>query len=201
LNEASKGKRARSAEYRAIYPSHRLADLAPSMLPFVKLEIGQARVVPNLTRALSSFIHDHLEGHGQLGDFLDNRPHAVKCVHPLVTLLEKLDAMARRYCREPLQPSSFVRHYEDVAQIIDAASTLPACGMELAALVSEMIATGDLTRSPSPDEPALRLSDPVKREAIQRAYAEIAPMFWGPRMGLDDARASIMRWLEGLKGG
>jgi hypothetical protein len=48
---------------------------------------------------MTSFVHEHLDREGQLGDFDDNRPRAVRCVHPLVTLLEKLDALMRRLPR------------------------------------------------------------------------------------------------------
>jgi hypothetical protein len=62
---------------------------------------------------LTSFVHDYLDRQGLAGDYLDNRPRAVRCVHPLVTLFEKVDAVARRYGREVIEADSFVRHYED----------------------------------------------------------------------------------------
>lgn len=50
----------------------------------------------------------------------DNRPTAIECVHAVVTLIEKLDAITRRYARteETFAPASFARHYEDVAPAI-----------------------------------------------------------------------------------
>jgi len=47
-------------------------------------------------------------------------------VPPLVTLLEKLDALSRRYARETLEPDGFARHYEDAAHIIRSLASLPA---------------------------------------------------------------------------
>ena len=49
---------------------------------------------------MTSFVHEHLETLRQLADYNDSRPRAVRCVHPLVTLLEKLDALMRRLPRE-----------------------------------------------------------------------------------------------------
>ena len=51
---------------------------------------------------------------------VDNRPRAVRCVHPIVTLLEKLDALMRRLPREDAAPATFVRHFEDAARIDEA---------------------------------------------------------------------------------
>ncbi|MBW2262517.1 MAG: hypothetical protein JRG91_11135 [Deltaproteobacteria bacterium] len=44
-------------------------------------------------------------------------------------------------------------------------------------------------------EDALVLASPEKRAAIDRAYAKIAPMYWGPRIPLDDACETIRAWL------
>ena len=54
-------------------------------------------------------MHEKLERQEQLGDFDENRPREVRCVHPLVTLLEKLDAISRRYSREDFRTEEFVR--------------------------------------------------------------------------------------------
>ena len=108
-------KQARDADYLVRYPGALLAELDSAMSPFVRLEVGRARVVPHVQKSLSSFIHTHLEKQGMLGDFKDNRPDTVRCVHPMVTLFEKLDAMSRRYGRKEMEPDSFVRHYEDAA--------------------------------------------------------------------------------------
>ncbi len=189
-------KRARGADYLGHYPGVRLDQLAPAMSPFVRLEVGHARVVPHVEKTLSSFVHDYLDAQGMLGDYEDNRPRAVRCVHPLVTLFEKLDAMARRYARDVIEADTFVRHYEDAAQIIRSADELPVIEMTVAELAQDMVAKKDMRALPSPDEPALRLDDPDKRDAIERAYAKIAPMFWGPRIPLEEACATIRSWLR-----
>ncbi len=193
-------KRVRGAEYLAHYPGVRLGELAPAMSPFVRLEVGHARVVPHVERMLSSFVHDYLDAQGMLDEYEDNRPRAVRCVHPLVTLFEKLDAMARRYGRDVIEADTFVRHYEDAARIIRAIDELPAIEMSVAELAQDMVAKKDVRALPSPDEPAIRLDDPDKREAIEKAYTTIAPMFWGPRIPLDEACAVIRSWLQ-LHGG
>jgi hypothetical protein len=151
------------------------------MSPFVRLEVGRARVVPHVQRSLTSFVHAHLEEQGQLADFVDNRPVGVRCVHPMVTLFEKLEAMARRYDRDDMEPDSFVRHYEDAAQIIRAKDQLQDMGMTAAALAGDMLEQRDIAALPRVDEPALILDNPQKRAAIDNAYAKIAPMYWGAK--------------------
>ena len=188
-------KRARSADYLGHYPGVRLNQLAPALSPFVRLEVGHARVVPRVKKMLSSFVHDYVDAQGMLGDYDDNRPRAVRCVHPLVTLFEKLDAIARRYSRDPVEADTFVRHYEDSAQIIRCVDDLPPIKMTVVELAQDMVAKKDMRALPSPDEPALRLDDPDKRAAIERAYTKIAPMFWGHRIPLDEACSVIRSWL------
>ncbi len=191
-------KQARGADYLARYPGALLAEIGPAMSPFVRLEVGRARVVPHVQKSLGSFVHSHLEHQGMLGDYEDNRPVGVRCVHPMVTLFEKLDAMARRYGRDDMEPASFVRHYEDAAQIIRAADRLPDMGMTEAALAQDMLDGKDITALLSPDEPALVLASPEKRAAIDKTYAKIEPMFWGPRISLDEACETIRAWLGKL---
>jgi hypothetical protein len=191
-------KQARAADYLARYPGVLLAELGPAMSPFVRLEVGRARVVPHVERSLTSFVHAHLEEQRLLAGFVDNRPVGVRCVHPMVTLFEKLDAMARRYNRDDMEPDSFVRHYEDAAQIIRAEDRLPEMAMTAAALVDDMLEQKDIAL-PHADEPALLLAVPEKRAAVERAYTKIAPMYWGPRIPLDEACATIRGWLGELR--
>jgi hypothetical protein len=191
--------RARGADYLGYYPGTLLEELPAPMSPFVRLEVGRARVVPYVERRLSSFVHDYLEREGMMGEYEDNRPHAVRCVHPLVTLFEKLDAMARRYARDPVDPDSSVRHYEDAARIVRAIDQLPPMETTVSELALDMVAQRDIRALPSADEPALRLDDPGKRQAVERAYARIAPMFWGPRIPLDEACCEIREWLRQLE--
>jgi hypothetical protein len=192
-------KQARSADYLGHYPGALLDQLVPAMSPFVRLEVGRARVVPHVQESISSFVHAHLDSQGMLGDFDDNRPASVRCVHPLVTLFEKLDAMARRYSRDDMEADSFVRHYEDSAQIIRAEDKLPDMEMTAAALVRDMLDQKDIVALPLPDEAALVRASLGKRAAIDKAYVKVAPMYWGPRIPLDEACETISAWLVKLQ--
>jgi hypothetical protein len=186
----------RSTQLRGQYPGGRLAGLG-GLRPFVLLEVGDARVTPFVRRDMTSFIHEELETQGQLAAFDDNWPRAVRCVHPLVTLIEKLDALRRRVPRGDVAPAAFVRHFEDAAHIVAAEGTLPQLqGYENPrALAEEMLARRQIAAIPAADDAAFN-PDPGERFAeIGRAHAAIAPMFWGPRIGLSEACATIRNWV------
>jgi hypothetical protein len=96
---------------------------------------------------MTSFVHEELKAQSLLTDYDANQPLAVRCVHPLVTLLEKLDAIQKR-ADQGKAAASFVRHYEDAAQIIQAQKALPPLPdyESTAALAAEMVAQKQLRR-------------------------------------------------------
>ena len=190
--------RARNADYLCYYPSVRLVDLPSYISPFVRLEVGHARVIPHVRRSFGSFAHDYLEKNSMLGEYQDNRPYDIRCVHPVVTLIEKLDAISRRYCRDPFEPESFVRHYEDAARIIESLDRIPTIENKIdpQELTRDILENKDIRNAPGPQEPALLLDEKQKRIALEKAYNEIYPMFWGRRMPLSEACSTIRSWLE-----
>ncbi len=187
-------KYARGGDYTGRYPGVFIGDLPTSMAPSVRFEIGRARVVPYVVRPITSFVHEQMIKLGVIDEFVDNRPRAVRCVHPLVTLLEKLDALARRYSRDPVDADRFVRHYEDAARIVREIPRLPPIGLSAHQLATNMVEDGDLTAMPMPDDPSLSLADPARRAVVERAYESIAPMFWGARLTLDETCRILRDW-------
>jgi hypothetical protein len=193
-------KYGRGADYLGRYRGVFVANLPGAVSPSVRFEVGRARVVPFVARPISSFVHDHLVQLGLLGDFTDNRPRAVRCVHPLVTLLEKLDALSRRYSRETIEADTFVRHYEDAARIVRALDRLPPSEIPARTLADDMLSQKDVAALPNAEDPSLVLDDPAKRAAVEQAFARISPMFWGPRIPLDEACQVLRGWVTALPG-
>ena len=161
-----------------------------------------ATVVPSVARPISSFLHEYLATQNAFageGAVIDNRPTAVECVHPVVTLLEKLDAITRRYDRPDarFEPKSFVRHYEDAARIILAleAHALPPVAGGVSHVAAQLLAAGHIRQIVLATHPALLLPDATRREQVERAYATIASMFWGEQMPLAEALSIIVGWL------
>lgn len=195
LDQVLVDKAWRGANLQVLYPGLHLADLGV-MLPFVRLEIGSARVTPFVLRDMTSFVHEKLAAAGQLISFIDNLPRAVRCVHPLVTLLEKLDALHRRFPNEKAEPAAFVRHYEDAARIIGARADLPALdgASDVRALARDMLAQKQIASLPSPSDAAFMPTGEPRWSAIRAAHAAIAPMYWGARIAMDDACAAVREW-------
>jgi len=196
LDPESLGKEARTAEYKVLYPGQFLGQLAPPMRPFILLEVGHARVLPYVERPIDSWTHDALQTRNLLSEYSENRPRAVRCVHPLVTLLDKLDAISSRFSRGKEAPS-FVRHYEDAARIIQAADggRLAAITGDARGLGHDMFAERDIRALPSAADPAFTLAAGDRGDEIARAYQSIAPMFWGPRVPLDEALTLVRDWV------
>jgi hypothetical protein len=198
LDPDSVDKAWRAANVRVSYPGRHLADLKGVMTPFVQLEIGSARVTPFVSCHLTSFAHDKLASQNQLGAFHDNCPRGVRCVHPVVTLIEKLDNLRRRFPNEKAEPATFVRHYEDSAHVITAAARLPQLAdyNDVRALADDMLAQRQIASLPSATDPALAPDDGPRWTAVRRAHAAIGQMFWGPRISLEDACATVRDWIS-----
>ena len=60
-----------------------------------------------------------------------------------------------------------------------------------------MLREKDIAAMPNADEPALLLSDGERRAAVDRSLDRISTMFWGPRIPVDDACATIREWIRG----
>ncbi len=173
------------------YP--KLFELPESVRPFVRLEPGlRSWKPPVVSRDLTSFLHEHVLDVGLLEQYLDNRPADLNCVHPFVTLMDKLDSVVKRYGREDFVPEEFIRHYEDLAHLIAGVDEFPPLTSEMR---QEVIANCLRGREIHPGDPAFVLDDADRRSELQVAYRDIEPMFWGTRVPLEDCCERISNWL------
>lgn len=195
LDRALADRSQRSGMIEVRYPGLFLTALGPDIRPYVLLEIGSARVTPTVRRDVSSFVHEHLRAAGMAGEFRDNRALAVRCVHPLLTLLEKLDALSRRFQREDLAPSTFVRHYEDAAHIIDALPALPAVELGPRALSDELVREKLVRAAPTGSDPAFQPDNGPRWAEVHAAWAGLDVLFWGPRLDLEACCARIRAFI------
>jgi len=195
LDPASLGERCTNAGIEARYPGHFSTGLPPTMRPFVLLEVGDARIRPFVERPISSWVHDHLQAQGIAEDFDSNRPACLRCIHPLVTLLEKLDAISRRF-QAGTDPAQYVRHFEDAAHIVQAETSLPMLKETAAQLVGEMLTQHQVRQVPLGTDPAFLPGGGETWASIRLAYQAVSPMFWGKRMELDEAAETIRSWVS-----
>jgi hypothetical protein len=198
LDEKSLGGKARGANYRVEYPGAFVGDLEVPFRPFVLLEVGRARVHPFDERPLSSFVHDKLDASGQLDRYELNRPQRVRCLHPLVTLLEKLENIAKRY--EHGDPAAFVRHCEDAARIIEDEDQLPSLEGSLEELIEALLEDRTIRNIPRSDDSAFSLEDSGRRGDLEQAREAIDPMFWGKRVSIEEAAERIRGWPAKIEG-
>jgi hypothetical protein len=187
-------KDGRAAAFEVRYPGLNLRSLEErGIRPFVQIEAGRARVTPYVRRDVSSFVHDHLRGIGAK-EASAGLPLGVPCAHPLLTLLDKLDAISRRFERgDPAV--GFVRHYEDAASIIRAEAKLPPLGMTIEALAEDMLGKGDIRKLPNADAAFLR-PGPGRKPDVERAHAAMQGMYWGDRLPIAECCRVIRRWIH-----
>jgi hypothetical protein len=187
----------RGANLRVLYPGLFLGELPSAISGNVRLEVGSARVTPHVAQNLTSWIHEKLVAIDVLAEFGDNRAKSVRCVHPLVTLLEKLDALHRRFPNDKVVPAAFVRHYEDAARLIEGRAKLPPLdGYDnVRALADEMLAQKQIVAMPSATDPALGPANDARWTGIRNAHGTIDSMYWGPRLSVEDATATIRAWV------
>ncbi len=194
-------KRARSGEIEVSYPGLFTAELPSTIRPFILLEVGDARVTPSMECPITSWLHEDVGRGGEaVPGFVDNRVAAIRCVHPLVTMLEKLESIERQFGQATKDPARFVRHYEDVGHLAaaGAAGKLPplrgyASPRQLA---ETMLAEADLGALPDPRAEAFHPNDGPRWAAIRAAYDAQAPIHWGRRMSLTEACSKAATWMN-----
>lgn len=91
---------------------------------------------------------------------------------------------------------SFVHDDPDFGQLVQIVARQTGIA---AALAHEMLDQRDVAALPLATEPALQLVDSTKRQAVEQAFAIIAPMYWGPRISLDEACEVIRAWVVRLQ--
>ena len=190
-------RKARSATFAVHYPGKFSEKLPETLRPFVQIEIGSARVNPGTMRRISSWIHDFVwDNNPELAEqHADNRPE-IHCVYPRVTLLEKIEAIARAFDNRNKAATAFARHYEDAFRIIRSEDLDLS---ELLKLLAEMKEMGDITNWPLSSHKAFQPDDSGRWQEVERAWQAIASMFWGERHTLDLCSDSIRELLVGLE--
>ncbi len=183
-----------NAVYYLDYAS-RFANTAGMVERSVQLEIAPDVIYAAVPCRVTSFSHDVLSP-VQAAGFIDNRPASLFCAHPVATLLGKLDAICNQH-RKAIDPSRYVRHFEDAHHIITKLRNLPdlPAGMTVQELAMLMRADNQIRRSYNAQDDAFTLPDAVDRDALERAHAALGIWHWGPRVPLLDACATIRDWL------
>lgn len=192
--EELRDDRNRSVHVRVEYPSTS-DDLPAPLKSGVLLEVGHARVTPSEARAIDSWVAQRARAAG-LEASAELQPTLVDCVLPSVTLLEKLDAVARAYDNPDRSAASFVRHYEDVAAII---RYLHEGGdwsaLRLRSLYEVMLNAKDV-RQLDFDAAAFVLPKSERSTELESAWHEAASLHWGERVSLPEVAELIREFVR-----
>jgi hypothetical protein len=149
----------------------------------ILLEVGFDDVTPNQPRDISSWAYDFAFGKISV---VDNRARAVVCYHPGYTLVEKLQAISKKFrqARNSL-PVNLMRHYYDVYCLLQEPTVLSFIG------TPDYQAHKKKRFSPE-DEPiiakneAFLLSDAVTRSAYEKACRTSSALYYKEQPDLGD---------------
>jgi hypothetical protein len=113
-----------------------------------------------------------------------------------VTLLEKIETIARAFDNRNKAATAFAGHYEDAFRIIRCEDLDLS---ELNKLLAEMKETGDITNWPLSSHKAFQPDDSERWQEVERTWQTIASMFWGERHTLDLCSDAIRKLLVALE--
>lgn len=144
--------------------------------PFVLLEVGFDDVTPNEAVTISSWAFDHAKRSG--ASIIDNRALNIKCYYPEYTLVEKLDAIVRRFekeQREGRMPKNFLRHYYDISRLLETERVKRFIGTEeyLAHKQNRFSRVHSIS-----EHEAFNLSDPDTKARYMKEYDRIKDFFY-----------------------
>lgn len=133
-------------------------------------------------------------------EIIDNRAVDVPCYHPGYTLVEKLQAISTKF-RLQLEtgqfPPNFMRHYYDVASLLQDETVQGFIG-------TEDYLAHKARRFPKADNPviaeneAFLLKDDATRERLNQAYVASAALCYESQQPFDDLLATIQAWASQL---
>ena len=113
-----------------------------------------------------------------------------------MTLLEKIEAIARAFDRKSRAVTAFARHYEDAYRIILSEDLEPS---ELSKLLAEMKETGYITNWPLSSHNAFQPDNSERWQEVEKSWQAIGSMFWGERNALDRCSDAIRKLLVALE--
>jgi hypothetical protein len=191
----------RSASIRVLYPSVTDAAAPSRAQAQLVLAVHDAWFKPCVMRPLRAFVHDELDQREPSVGYEDNRP-SVPCVHPLVTLLEKLDVLESVVPDSAVPAAQFVRHFDDAARIVSSVAQLPPLAgySSVFELASDMRADGQLRALPSSMHEAFHPDTSARWQDIRRAHEVIAARSREAQTSLEDACQAVRSWIDGNVG-
>jgi len=186
----------RSGGIRLHYKSHfePLNDIKTSIL----LEVGFDKTTPHQAVNISSWAFDHANETGV--DIIDNIAVNVNCYAPEYTFVEKLQTVSTKFRQQQknnTNPTPFLRHYYDIAQLLDLDAVNNFIGTNnYDSYKEERFRTGDI-RKISENE-AFIFSDSQTYELYESAFSKSTDLYYKDQPTFDEIMQKIKSHIERL---
>jgi hypothetical protein len=186
----------RSGGIRLYYESHfePLSDIKTGIL----LEVGFDNVTPNQTVNISSWAFDHANGTNV--DVINNTAVDVHCYAPEYTFVEKLQTVSTKFRQQQelkTDPTQFLRHYYDIAQLLNLDAVNNFIGTDKYESYKEERFRTDDIRKISENE-AFIFSDSETYKLYESAFSKSTDLYYSGQPTFDEIMNKIKSHIERL---
>lgn len=186
----------RSGGIRLYHESHfeALSDIKTGIL----LEVGFDNVTPNQTVNISSWAFDHANERSV--ELINNTAVDVNCYAPEYTFVEKLQTVSTKFRQQQelkTDPTPFLRHYYDIAQLLDLDAVNNFIGTDkYESYKEERFRTRDI-RKISENE-AFIFSDSETYKLYESAFSKSTDLYYSSQPTFDEIMNKIRSHIERL---
>jgi predicted nucleotidyltransferase component of viral defense system len=163
----------------------------------ILLEAGFSKTSPNQAVTISSWAYNFAEKNRVACH--DNRAVDVICYNPEYTFVEKLQTIARKFrqfAESGSMPTNFLRHYYDVAQLLDVERVQKFIGTPEYLEHKKVWFRSENQNLQATD--AFTLLDAKNRELFTKEYAKTEALYYRGQIALDTILDRIKRDLDRL---
>lgn len=190
FDDADKRNAGIRLNYKSLFPE------MAGVKPYVLLEVGFDVTTPNKPLDISSWVYDHaisLES-----GIVDNRALGIPCYYPEYTMVEKLNAISKKFRQQQqntTMPVNFLRHYYDVYELLGQERVVKFIG-------SPDYLTHKQKRFRPQDEKDLSkneafiMSDPNTRRVYEEAYQRGAALYYAGQPSFEEILARIRKFVS-----
>ena len=161
--------------------------LAGGLKEGVLLEVGFDDITPNSPLKISSWALEFAQKRSV--DVIDNKVHNVKCYHPGYTFVEKLQTIAtkfRQYQETGKMPANFIRHYYDVACLLNNDTVQAFIGTEEYQAHKKKRFPAKDQKVPLSEQEAFLLKDTAVREFFEKEYKKTSALYYQGQLPFDE---------------
>jgi hypothetical protein len=186
----------RSGGIRLFYQSH--YEDVTGLKDGILLEAGFDDTTPNFEVDISSWAFD--KASAAAVSIVDNRVRKVKCYHPGYTFVEKLQTISTKYRQQRASgefPANFMRHYYDLAQLLDHPDVQQFIGTpKYHARKEARFRKGDNLNIAEND--AFLITDSDIRKHYEEAFQTTRSLYYGNQPTFEEILVKIQTYTKNL---